>query len=109
MVKNLDGVSAEDGAPVPSEQIPVAVTAGELVYSDGATQTFTPDGATRYVDGGNQTEGTWSVTDDGFFCSFWPPTYRASYDLRWMVENGTIVGLRFQDIKSKASFNACYT
>jgi hypothetical protein len=24
--------------------------------------------------------------------SFWPPSYRASYDLRWMVEDGAIVG-----------------
>lgn len=44
MVKNLDGVSAEDGARVPAEQIPAAVTAWDLVYSGGATQTFDSDG-----------------------------------------------------------------
>ncbi|MER7810320.1 hypothetical protein [Streptomyces sp900116325] len=108
MVKNLDGVSAEDGARVPAEQIPAAVTAGGLVYSDGATQTFDSDGATRYVEGGRQTEGTWSIGEDGFFYSFWPPAYRASYDLRWMVEKGVIVGLRFQDLKSRASFDGRY-
>jgi hypothetical protein len=33
---NLDDVFTEDGAPVPPEQIPTAVTAGSLVCSDGA-------------------------------------------------------------------------
>ncbi len=88
MTKNLDGVSAEDGAPVPAGEIPIALTAGRLVYTDRATQTFDPDGATRYAEGGRETEGTWSVDENGHFCSFWPPSYRASYDLRWVVEGG---------------------
>lgn len=107
-MKNLNGVSADDGAPVPSEQIEAAVTAGDFVYGDGATQSFDLDGATRYVEGGRQTEGTWSVDENGRFCSFWPPSYRASYDLRWMVDNGRIVGLRFSDIKGGAPFEGRY-
>lgn len=86
MNKKLNGVSAEDGEPVRAEEIPAALTASRLVYSDGATQTFDADGTTRYIEGGRETEGTWSVDDTGHFCSFWPPSYRASYDLRWMVE-----------------------
>jgi len=108
VIKKLDGVSAEDGAFVPREQIPAAVTAGNLIYSDGSTQSFDPDGATRYIEGGRQTEGTWSVDEDGHFCSFWPPSFRASYDLRWMVDEGSIVGLRFSDLDSEALFEGRY-
>ncbi|GGJ59621.1 hypothetical protein [Streptomyces brasiliensis] len=108
MIKNLGGVSAEDGAPVPLEQISAAVTAGDLVYSDGARQSFDPGGATRYVEGGRQTEGTWSVDESGRFCSFWPPSFRASYDLRWMVDEGRIVGLRFSDLGSGTLFEGRY-
>lgn len=45
---------------------------------------------------GHDTRGEWSVLD-GRFCSFWPPSYRACYDLRWIVENGEVTGLRFDD------------
>jgi len=106
--KKLNGVSAEDGAPVPAEKIPAALTAGRLVYTDGATQTFDSDGTTHYVEGGRETEGTWFVDDTGHFCSFWPPSYRASYDLRWMVEGGEAVGLRFSDLRSGSHFEGRY-
>ncbi|MEV0186054.1 hypothetical protein AB0I54_43405 [Streptomyces sp. NPDC050625] len=108
MNKKLDGVSVEDGAPVPAGEIAAAVTAGRLVYSDGATQTFDSDGTTRYVEGGRETKGTWSVDDTGHFSSFWPPSYRASYDLRWMVEGGEAVGLRFSDLRSGSRFDGRY-
>ncbi|MGP4086643.1 hypothetical protein [Streptomyces sp. KR55] len=108
MTKNLDGISAEDGAPVPAGEIPAALTAGRLVYSDGATQTFDSDGATRYFESGRESEGTWSVDEDGHFCSFWPPSYRASYDLRWVVEGGEVVGLRFSDLRSGSRFDGRY-
>ena len=108
LIKNLDDITAEDGAPVPAAEIPAAVTAGRLVYSDGATQTFDADGTTRYTEGGRDTEGTWSVDDDGHFCSFWPPSYRASYDLRWMVEGGAPVGLRFSDLRGGGRFDGRY-
>jgi hypothetical protein len=47
-----------------------------------------------YVENGRPTRGEWYVDDDGHFASFWPPSYRARYDFRWMVEDGAIVGLR---------------
>ena len=56
-------------------------------------QAFEADGRTTYVENGRPTRGEWYVDDDGHFGSFWPPSYRASYDLRWMVEDGAIVGL----------------
>ncbi|MET8966109.1 hypothetical protein ABZX69_42845 [Streptomyces sp. NPDC004074] len=108
MIRNLDGVSTEDGATVPPERISAAVTAGELVYSDGATQSFDPDGTTRYVEGGRQTDGTWSVDENGRFCSFWPPSYHASYDLQWMVDEERVVGLRFSDLGSGTLFEGRY-
>ncbi|GHH31144.1 hypothetical protein [Streptomyces lanatus] len=108
MITKLGGVSAEDDAPVPPDQIPAAVTAGLLVYTDGATQSFDPDGATRYVEGGRESEGTWSVDENGRFCSFWPPSFRASYDLRWMVDEGRVVGLRFSDLGSGTLFEGRY-
>ena len=67
--------------------IPRALTAGELVFSDGATQAFEVDGGTTYVENGRPTRGEWYF-DDGHFGSFWPPSYRASSNLRWTVEDG---------------------
>ncbi|MFJ5212819.1 hypothetical protein [Streptomyces nigra] len=108
MVSNLEGVTAEDGASVPAEQIAAAVTAGSFIYGDGATQSFDADGTTRYVEHGRPTEGTWSVEADGRFSSFWPPSYQAFYDVRWMVEHRKIVGLRFIDLRNGASFDGLY-
>ncbi|WP_031101953.1 MULTISPECIES: hypothetical protein [unclassified Streptomyces] len=108
MTENLDGVSAEDGAHVPADQIAAALTAGHLVYGDGATQSFDLDGATHYTERGRETVGTWSVDEDGHFCSFWPPSFRASYNLRWVVEKGRVVGLRFTDLRSGARFDGRY-
>jgi hypothetical protein len=57
VIKNLDGVSAEDGASVPPEQIRAAVTAGNPIYSDGSTRPSTGTGphasSTRTPDGGH--------------------------------------------------------
>jgi hypothetical protein len=69
-VDGFDDVEVSDGDVVAPALIPRALTAGELVFSDG----------------------------DGHFGSFWPPSYRASYELRWMVENGAVVGLRFTEL-----------
>src|SRR4051812_29439437 len=77
-----------DGDPVSAKEMRRALTAAELVFSDGATQTFDAGGSTTYVEGGQRTEGEWEVVDDGRFSSFWPPSYRATYDLRWHVEAG---------------------
>jgi hypothetical protein len=107
-VDRLDDVKASDGDVVVPALIPRALTAGELVYPDGATQVFEADGETTYVDGGRPTRGTWYVDGDGHFGSFWPPSYRASYELRWMVENGAVVGLRFTELGRGSRFDGRY-
>jgi hypothetical protein len=97
-VHGLDDVDVSDGDVVAPALIPRALTAAELVFSDGATQVFEADGGTTYVEKGRPTRGEWYVDDDGHFGSFWPPSYRATYDLRWIVEEGAIVGLRFTEL-----------
>lgn len=101
------GVDVADGQPVSADLIPAALTAGSFVYEDGSTQVFDSSGVTTYVEGGAETHGEWSV-DDGRFCSFWPPTYRACYDLHWMVEAGAIVGLRFTSLRDGSRFDGRY-
>ncbi|MER7251247.1 hypothetical protein [Kribbella sp. NPDC000426] len=91
----LQGIQADDDAAVAAADIPKAVTAGRLTYVDGATQVFTADGHTTYSERRGDSAGEWYVDDQGRFCSFWPPSYRACYALRWMVEDAQIVGLRF--------------
>jgi hypothetical protein len=49
-MQGLEDVEAVDGEPVAASLIPRAVTAGELVFEDGATQTFDANGDTRYVE-----------------------------------------------------------
>jgi hypothetical protein len=108
-MQGLEDVEAVDGQPVAASLIPRAVTAGELVFDDGATQTFDPSGDTRYVEAdGRPTQGQWSVDEDGRFCSFWPPSYRACYGLLWMVEHGQIVGLSFTEQGRRTRFDGRY-
>ncbi|WP_127508285.1 hypothetical protein [Actinoplanes solisilvae] len=97
----------QDGEPVGAEQVGAALTAGEFVYTDGATQTFNPDGTTTYVEGGRPTHGEWYL-DDGHFCSFWPPAYRACYDLTWLVEDGHPAGLTFTSVVDRSTFTGRY-
>ncbi|HJP74750.1 MAG TPA: hypothetical protein VJ914_10805 [Pseudonocardiaceae bacterium] len=97
MTESIKDLRVADGDPVAAEHIPAAVTAGTFAYDDGATQVFEPGGATTYVDGGRPSHGEWYVDDDGRFCSFWPPTYRACYDLNWIVRDGVAVGLTFTE------------
>jgi hypothetical protein len=109
-MQRLKDVEVVDGEPVAASLIPRAVTAGELVFADGATQAFDPSGDTRYVEAdGRPTHGTWYVDEDGRFCSFWPPAYRACYDLLWIVEGGEIVGLSFTDPGRGTRFDGRYS
>lgn len=108
VVHGFDDVDVSDGDVVAPALIPRALTAGELVFSEGATQVFEADGGTTYVENGRPTRGEWYVGDDGHFGSFWPPSYRASYDLRWMVEDGAIVGLRFTELGRGSRFDGRY-
>ncbi|OLS97714.1 hypothetical protein BJF90_42300 [Pseudonocardia sp. CNS-004] len=108
MVRSLQNLDVADGGPVPPEQIATAVTAGEIAYADGSTQTFEPGGATTYVEHGRRTQGEWYVDGEGRFCSFWPPDYRACYDLHWVVENGRAAGLRFTERGRGSVFDGRY-
>jgi hypothetical protein len=108
VVHGLNDIKVADGDTVAPALIPRALTAGELVFSDNATQVFEADGGTTYVENGRPTQGEWYVDDDGRFGSFWPPSYRASYDLRWIVENGVIVGLRFTELGRGSQFDGRY-
>jgi hypothetical protein len=97
-----------DDDPVAPAFIPQALTAGEFEFADGATQVFEVNGRTTYVEHGRRTSGEWYVDDDGHFGSFWPPRYRARYDLHWMVEDGVAVGLRFIEIGRGVRFDGRY-
>jgi hypothetical protein len=80
----------------------------DVVYDDGATQVFELAGATTYVEQNRQTRGKWYLDGGGHFCSFWPPTYRACYDLRWIVEDGRGTGLRFTELDRGSHFDGRY-
>jgi hypothetical protein len=108
MVQALENLAVADADPVRTEDVATAVTAGSFVYADGATQTFEPGGGTTYVDHGQRSEGEWYVDSEGRFCSFWPPSYRACYDLHWIVENGSVVGLRFTELDRGSVFVGRY-
>lgn len=104
----LNDIKVSDGDTVAPALIPRALTAAELVFSDHATQVFEADGGTTYVENGRSTRGEWYVDDNGHFGSFWPPSYRASYELRWIVEDGAIVGLRFTELGRGSQFDGRY-
>jgi len=97
MSQTLESLAVADGDPVRTEHIATALTAGKLAYDDGTNQTFEPGGGTTYVEHQRCSHGEWYLNSQGRFCSFWPPSYRACYDLRWVVEGGRVVGLRFAE------------
>jgi hypothetical protein len=86
----------EDGDAIPADAIAEALTRSPFAYSDGTTQVFTSDGRTTFAErDGRTTRGEWGVDEHGRFWSFWPPSYRAEYDVRWIVDAGEPVGVRF--------------
>jgi hypothetical protein len=102
------GKDVVDGQLVSAAEMTAALTAAEFVFDDGATQTFTPAGRTTYVENGGSSAGDWSVVGDGTFESFWPPTYRATYTVRWLIEDGARVGVSFTDTRSGARYDGRY-
>jgi hypothetical protein len=108
MADSLKDVHAVNEDPVAPEDIGTAATAGPFRYDDGASQVFEPTGSTTYTEQGRDSLGEWYVDDNGRFCSFWPPSYRACYDLRWVVENGAVVGLTFIDRQRGSRFDGRY-
>jgi hypothetical protein len=108
MVQALERLAVADADPVRTEHIATALTAGSFAYADGATQTFEPGGGTTYVEHEQRSHGEWYLDSEGRFCSFWPPSYRACYDLHWIVENGSVVGLRFTELDRGSVFVGRY-
>ena len=102
------GADAVDGEPVDAVDMIAALTLAPFVFQDGATQSFTADGRTTYVEGGIPSAGEWSVSGDGTFASFWPPKYRATYTVRWIVDNGVRVGVSFTDARSGVRYDGRY-
>lgn len=97
-----------DGRLVNADEMAAALTASRFVFADGATQSFTADGRTTYVEGGSASDGEWSVAGDGNFASFWPPSYRATYEVRWIVENGHPIGISFTDVRGGTRYDGRY-
>jgi hypothetical protein len=105
MLEWLAGLDVRDGDPVAARDLPAAVTAGALRYADGSRQSFHASGLTTYLEGAHPTKGQWSVDDDGRFISFWPPSYRATYEVTWLVTDGRVTGLRFVDLRTGDHFD----
>ena len=60
MPRQFDDLKVADGDLVLAKDMPDALTAAPLVFADGATQTFTADGSTTYVDhGGSSGRSFW--------------------------------------------------
>lgn len=104
MLESLRHLRVGDDDLVDADHMLAALTAGTLVFADGATQVFTSDGRTTYTDDGRPSRGEWWVVGDGKFASFWPPDYQATYTLRWVVGNGAITGLSFTETERGTRF-----
>jgi hypothetical protein len=105
-----EGFAGSDGDRINAADIPEAVTRAPFTYADGATQVFTRDGRTTYTEKGRQTSGEWSVDDQGRFSSFWPPSYRATYDVSWVTgPDGDVVGIRFTEVNRGDTFEGRFT
>ena len=102
------GTDVVDGQLVDAADMIAALTAAQFVFQNGATQSFTADGRTTYVERGVRSAGEWSVAGGGTFASFWPPTYRATYTVRWIVEKGVPVGVSFTDTRSGVGYDGRY-
>lgn len=108
MSESLQELVVDDGDLVRADHLRTALEAGTFVFDDGATQVFTPDGHTTYTEGGRPSTGDWWVLGDGEFVSFWPPSYRATYVVHWIVTDGAIAGLSFTEAKRGARFEGRY-
>ena len=97
-------LDVKDGDRVDPAQVGSALTTSVVNYTDGSTQTFTPDGRTTYTEHEHTTDGEWGVAH-GQFWSFWPPSYRATYELHWIVEADEVVGIRFTDTERGSRFD----
>lgn len=108
-MSETEGPAPRTGDRIDAGDIPDALTRAPFTYTDGATQVFTPDGRTTYIENGSPTTGEWGVNDQGRFWSFWPPTYRATYDVFWITEADAAVGLRFVELGRGGTSDGRYT
>ena len=108
MLESLRHVQVSGDDLVTADRMLAALTAAPLVFEDGAVQVFTSDGGTTYTERGRPSKGEWWVIGDGKFGSFWPPDYRAAYTLRWVVRDGTIIGLSFSETNGSTCFQGRY-
>ncbi len=100
----------EGGAPISPPAIAEALVRAPFAYTDGTAQVFTADGRTMFTErDGGTTAGEWGVDERGRFWSFWPPSYRAEYDVFWVVDDGEIVGVRFVERARGAVSEGRYT
>jgi hypothetical protein len=108
MPESLQGLRVGNDELVHADHMSAALTAGTLVFGDGATQIFTPDGHATYTEHGRSSQGDWWVLGDGNFASFWPPDYKGTYVVRWVVAEGAITGLTFRETEGGARFEGRY-
>lgn len=57
MSSRFDDLNVADGDLVQANDMPDALTAATLHFRDGATQVFTADGKTTYVEQGRSSQG----------------------------------------------------
>ncbi len=105
---NADKTPAKGDVRIDAADIVEALTRAPFLYGDGATQVFTRDGRTTYTENGRPSAGEWGVDDQGRFWSFWPPSYRATYDLAWVADGDDVVGIRFTELHHGDAFVGRY-
>jgi hypothetical protein len=102
--------AVKSGDRIDAGDIEEALTRAPFTYTDGATQVFARDGRTIYTENGHPMSGKWGVDDQGQFWSFWPPAYRATYDVFWITDaDGDPVGIRFTELNRGATSEGRYT
>lgn len=98
-----------NGASIRSDAIVGALTRAPFAYTDGTAQMFTADGRTTFTEkDGTSNSGEWGVDENGRFWSFWPPSYRAEYDLFWIVDHSREAGVRFVELRTGTGSEGCY-
>ena len=108
-MSNTARPGVKSGDRIDAGDIAEALTRAPFTYTDGATQVFARGGHTTYTEDGHTTSGKWGVDDQGHFWSFWPPTYRATYDVFWITDaNAGAVGIRFTDLNRGVSSEGRY-
>jgi hypothetical protein len=59
VMTKAESAAVSDGSRLAMADVVEAMTRTPSIYTDGATQVFTPDGQTTYVENGSQSQGAW--------------------------------------------------